>query len=112
MSETTALPRGFQILYYEKGEWNLVELHISVCKSFYFARNSFSHDTLHECKTLRDLLTQYGIMTVVCEGRHVILNRGDMVERLKTLITAQEQSFDRHCAVKIATNSSTEQANG
>lgn len=95
MSETITLPHHFHLLYYDEGEWNLVKLELSACASFYAAIHLV--DILHESETLKDLLREYGIMTVVFVDRHIILNRGDVVERLKDLVTAQEQNFDSAC---------------
>lgn len=95
MSEIITSPRHFYLLYYEGMQWNMVELHLSACGSFYSASNSLNYDILHESDELRDLLKEHSIKTVAFDGRHIILNRGNVVEDLKDLVAEQEQEFDK-----------------
>ena len=96
MPEILTSPARFQILYCERDRWNMTELYKSACGSYYSAAGSFVYDILHECQTVRDLLNRYGILTVIFDDRHVILNRGRAVEQLEALVAGQEENYDSY----------------
>lgn len=104
MSEIITSPDRFQILYYENGRWNMIELCKCADDSYYSVIGSYDHDVLHpcqtilyECQTVRNLLARYGIIPVLSDGRNVILNRGMAVEQLKALVAEQGKNFDKDC---------------